>query len=119
MNRAYILRTERHLTQQEVSDAIGVDKLTYHRFENGKVQTKLDTLEKLADYYEVSIDYLIGRSDDPTWIKPGMKMSDFVSMDKAAHADSIDEFPKDIQALSQLIECLIDKALDARDTNNH
>ena len=48
-------------TQQEVADAVGCTKSAYHRYENSERQPPLETLVSLADYFEVSIDYLLGR----------------------------------------------------------
>ena len=59
------LRIEKHKTQEEVSERIGINIRSYQRLENGDTKNpSLDTLIKLADYYNVSLDYLVGRSND-------------------------------------------------------
>ena len=52
-------------TQLYVAEKIGVARVTYTGYENGTKQPPLDTINKLADFFEVTTDYLLGRSDDP------------------------------------------------------
>ena len=59
------LRLSKKVTQKEIADAIGVSSVSVQRFEYGSVRPSLDTLIALADYFDVSLDYLVGRSDDP------------------------------------------------------
>jgi len=58
------LREERALTQKEVADAIGGTQSNLGKWEKGKTQPPADMVAKLADFFEVSMDYLLGRSDD-------------------------------------------------------
>ncbi|AEE95322.1 helix-turn-helix domain-containing protein [Mahella australiensis] len=57
------LRLEKGLSQKEIANAIGVDRTTYNKYETGKSQPDFDTVQKLADFFGVSVDYLLGRSD--------------------------------------------------------
>jgi HTH-type transcriptional regulator, competence development regulator len=52
-------------TQEYVADLIGVARTTYTAYERGTKQPQLDTVNKLADLFEVSADYLLGRTDNP------------------------------------------------------
>lgn len=54
------LRKQRHCTLQKVADAIGVSNGTVANYENEKREPNIATLIKLADYFDVSVDYLIG-----------------------------------------------------------
>ena len=56
------LRTEKGMTQNEVAKVIGYSSLSYARYEKGEREPDINTLCKLADYFEVSVDYLIGRT---------------------------------------------------------
>lgn len=58
------LRAARGLTQKDVYTAIGVSPIVYQRYEYGR-SPALDKLLALADYFNVSLDYLVGRSDTP------------------------------------------------------
>ena len=54
-------REDNDLTQKEVAEALGIDFRQYSRYENGKNQIPVNYLIKLADFYHVSTDYLLGR----------------------------------------------------------
>ncbi len=61
------LRDQADLSQQEVADNIGVARLTYAKLESGERQPKLDEIQALSRYYEVSTDELInGLVKEPT-----------------------------------------------------
>lgn len=59
------LRLERTLTQKQVADGLGIAEQAYQRYEYGKITPSATVLIALADFYNVSLDYLVGRSDDP------------------------------------------------------
>ncbi|PEM33436.1 helix-turn-helix domain-containing protein [Bacillus pseudomycoides] len=59
------LRRERNITQEQLGNAIGVSKMAISYFEKGKKAPGRETLEKIADYFNITTDYLLGRSDDP------------------------------------------------------
>ena len=56
------LRDSRGMSQQEVADAIDLPVSTYRKYEYGNRQVPLEVLFQLADFYEVSLDYLMGRA---------------------------------------------------------
>ena len=58
------LRAARGLTQKDVYTAIGVSPIVYQRYEYGRSPAR-DKLLALADYFQVSLDYLVGRTDEP------------------------------------------------------
>lgn len=60
MNRLKQLRKEKGLTQQKVADEIGVTKRTYIYWENEESQIKTNKASQLADYFGVSVGYLLG-----------------------------------------------------------
>lgn len=62
MNRLKELRTEKGLTQQELADVVEVTKLTIANWENEKHKIKSDKAQLLADYFGVSVAYLLGYS---------------------------------------------------------
>jgi transcriptional regulator with XRE-family HTH domain len=65
-NRLKKLRIERNLTQEQLGNKINVTKVSISGYENGNRTPDMETLQKIADTLEVSIDYLLGRSDDPS-----------------------------------------------------
>ena len=58
-------RKQYGVTQQQVADAIRVLKPAYQRYEYGTNIPTATVLIKIADAYNVSLDYLVGRSDNP------------------------------------------------------
>ena len=60
------LREDLDKTQQEVASFLGMQRSVYRRYEGGERETPAWVVVKLADYYKVSTDYLLGRTDDPT-----------------------------------------------------
>ena len=59
------IRIEKMLTQKQVATGIGVGERQYQYYEYGEKVPSALLLISLADYFDVSIDYLVGRSDDP------------------------------------------------------
>ena len=59
------LRKSRGLTQKQVYEAVGLSALGYQRYEYGTREPAYQKLIALADYFDVSLDYLCGRSDNP------------------------------------------------------
>ena len=57
------LRKVKGVTQQEVADYLGVNRVSYTDYENGKNKISPERLSKLADYFGVSVDVLLGRSN--------------------------------------------------------
>lgn len=57
------LRIDHDLTIKELSSILGLHRDVYARYEKGIRDFPIDILMKLADYYNCSIDYLVGRSD--------------------------------------------------------
>lgn len=56
------IRKQRKLTMKEVAEAIGTSLSAYQKYENGTCDVSTETLCKLADFYEVTADYILGRN---------------------------------------------------------
>ena len=59
------LRVSHSLSQKEVADYLQINQSTYSKFELNKATIPIELLNKLANYYHVSLDYLLKISDDP------------------------------------------------------
>ncbi len=59
------LRNDRDLTQEQVAKILNVKQNTYSQYEIGTISFPLDYVIKLAVFYDVSIDYLVGLTDEP------------------------------------------------------
>ena len=60
-------------TQQEMADYLGISRQAYSNYENGKREPDYETLLKLGEYLDCSIDYLLGKKSDPS---PKAEVSD-------------------------------------------
>lgn len=81
MLRLKEVRKSKGLTQQDVATYVGISQNNYSYWENGKVKIDNDSIKKLADLFNVSVDYLLGR-DAPTH-----------TLDNAYTPDAIFPFP--------------------------
>jgi len=63
MSRLKELREKYNLSQKEISNILNVSQVAYSYYEKGKRSIPVDILIALADYYETSIDYLLGITD--------------------------------------------------------
>lgn len=58
-----ILREARHMTQVELARALSVSKQAVSNWENNNIQPSVEMVETLADYFGVTVDYLLGRNN--------------------------------------------------------
>jgi len=63
--RLIFLKESNHLLQKDIAAHIGVPLRSYQRYEYGERVPSISILIALADYFEVSLDYLVGRTDNP------------------------------------------------------
>lgn len=63
-SRLCALRKEKGLRQVDMAEILGITQTHYQRIEKGKINIPTLTLCILADYFEVSTDYLLGRSEE-------------------------------------------------------
>ena len=106
------VRQDKKLTQKEVADALGISQPSYQQWENGKRSPSGETLEKLATYFNVSVDYLLGRSirkfsfetNEPIGTETAVtfftleqaNMVNFLSMLKKENQDKVQEYIFDL-----------------------
>lgn len=62
------LRTSNSLTQDELSKSLKISRSTIGMYEKGAREPDFETLESIADFFNVDIDYLLGRTDKTTFI---------------------------------------------------
>lgn len=60
------LRIDHGYTQKEIAKYLNIKQNTYSQYEIGKLNYPVDALIKLADFYDVSVDYLLGRTEVKT-----------------------------------------------------
>ena len=59
------LKNERKLLQKDIASSVGLSLRAYQYYEKGQKEPTLSVLLRLADYFDVSLDYLVGLSDTP------------------------------------------------------
>lgn len=60
------LRIDGGYTQKQIAEYLHIKQNTYSQYEIGVLNYPIDVLERLADFYEVSVDYLLGRTEIKT-----------------------------------------------------
>lgn len=64
--RLKVLRKTKRIKQTDMASYLGITSRNYQDYEYDKIDLPLSKAIALADYFDVSLDYLVGRSDDPT-----------------------------------------------------
>lgn len=67
IDRLKDLRTSKKLTQAEMADKLKIARTTYAAYEQGKREPDDDTKLKIANYFDVTVDYLLGKNQTPKW----------------------------------------------------
>ena len=65
MNRIKELRLAKNITQEELGKVLNVQKAAISKYENGRVEPSIEVLKLASKFFDVSTDYLLGRSDSP------------------------------------------------------
>ena len=63
------IREDRDLKQKEIAQVLHVSQNTYSQYETGVISLTAEVLIKLADFYGVSVDYLLDRTKNPNLLK--------------------------------------------------
>ena len=66
IERLKTLRSRKNLLQKDVADILGIHERQYRRYEAGTTHPPMRKLVELCNFYEVTIDYILGLSDDDT-----------------------------------------------------
>jgi len=100
MNLKY-LRKQNNKTQEEIAQILNTNQVTYGRYELETSEPTIDTLIKLADLYDVSLDYLVGRQyanevgyltkEQKEFIKLFLKLDEFDQAKVAGYVSGIIE----------------------------
>lgn len=63
------LRIDSDLSQREISEILHISQRSYSHYETGTRGIPTEMLIRIADYYNISIDYLLGRTDNKEMVK--------------------------------------------------
>lgn len=81
--RLKTLREEKHFSQDYVSQILGCSRSNYAMYESGRINTPVEQISKLAELYDVSVEYLIELTDSPNDNKK------FCQFNKATFIDNV------------------------------
>ncbi len=76
MNRLRELRRQRGITMKELGNAFGLAESTISQYETGKRQPDNETLVKFAEYFHVTVDYLLGKEQKNEFVAQNDKLYD-------------------------------------------
>ena len=115
MNRLKELRQKKGDTQEVVAKAMGVTRRGYQKWENGESQIKPEKAQKLADYFGVSVGYLLGYNDNLDMVLKGRgtDMADLPNILVATRIDflndkkEIEKLKRETLASIQFIESIV------------
>lgn len=95
MLRLRELRTEIGKTQAEMADILQISRQVYANYENKINEPSLEMLEKIADFFECSIDYLLGHSDDFGNVTVNKKSPSSVTPEEQKLLDDFRSLPRE------------------------
>jgi transcriptional regulator with XRE-family HTH domain len=93
-NRLRLLRKNKEMTQEKLGEVVGKTKNNISQYERNARQADDETKIQFAKFFDVSMDYLVGLTDDPT---PVSKLCNFVDVDK-----ELDRFIDNVEKLEGL-----------------
>lgn len=88
------LRINNKYTQQELANHLGISRSAIGMYENGEREPDFETLEAIADFFNVDMDYLMGRSNKITTIAAHHEGEDWTEEE----LDEIEEFKKFVRS---------------------
>lgn len=106
------LREKKGLLQKDVANYLKIARNTYSQYEIGAREPDIITLISLADFFDVSVDYLIGRVDDPNVASDalvGTEDGRIVPLDDAGFS------PEELSRITTVVESVVKKYLSTPD----
>lgn len=105
------LRNKRGYSQKELTDRLNLNRSTYARYETSTTQPDFDTLKRLADFFEVSIDYLLGHDrpvDDMTDDEIDSEIKEIMQEVNVWYKDEPKDKKEKLMMLRRIIKTFID-----------
>lgn len=103
-----LLREEKGISQQKLADEIGLSQQSINKYENHDIEPDLETLKRLSDFFETSIDFIVGNTEIRNKIE---KVEEF-NLNKL-EAECVEKFrvllPKHRQSILSLMDDFINK----------
>ena len=103
-----LLRKENGISQQKLADAIGMSQQSVNQYENHDTEPDILTLCKLADYFETSVDYIVGHTDIRNHSEPTAAYH--LNADEGGIIDKYRALtPRERACVAQVIDTLLEK----------
>ena len=103
-----LLRREYGVSQQRLAEALGTSQQSINQYENHTIEPDIDMLSRMADYFETSIDYIVGRST----VRVSVEKTDAYYLDEA-ESTLIQRYralsPRERDCVNHVIETLMEK----------
>ena len=101
------LRKESGISQKRLADAIDVSQQSINQYENHAVEPDISTLSQMADFFDTSIDFIVGRTDSRE--PPGNKPDKRLNRDEALLIEKYRRLnPEEKRSLQKLLDTLLD-----------
>lgn len=99
--RLKLLRTEKRISQSLLATHLGVTQQAIARWEKGETEPDINTIQNLASFFDVSIDYLLGRTDERN---PGTSNDDWPPEAKVLFRDMKKLTPEQFELVKKLVK---------------
>lgn len=110
------LRQGKKLTQTEFADKIGISRGTYAHYEINKRHPDYQTLIKIAKFFDVSTDYLLGVTDNPSRDEnKEQKLKEFLEQPGVPYDENTYIPEEKLKALRELLESVAEKLPDTKE----
>jgi transcriptional regulator with XRE-family HTH domain len=90
-DRIHLLREKHALTQEELAGRLGISRASLSHYETSRREPDYETMNKIATFFKVSIDYLLGRSNNPDAVLD-TDVRDFVDSLELSDDSILDKF---------------------------
>ena len=107
MEKLKLLREEKRISQQKLAEHIGTNQQNIHRYEHGFYEPDIGTLILIANFFNTSVDYLIGNTEVRNKIEPIEKFE--LNNQEATLVEKYRSLPANAQrGVSSLVDALVD-----------
>jgi len=113
--RLQLLRKEHGMSQQDVADKLHIGRSTYAGYELGAREMNYETLKRLSDLYQVTLDYLLGRTEH-RFEKQGLTNVKELLLNSDLHWDGVHLTKEDLLLIRGLLEEIVLQRLN-KDSN--
>ena len=109
------LRKKHKKTQKEMADLLGITRPAYTAYESGNRHPDYESLLKIAEFFDVSTDYLLGATDNPTRTEKDQKLKDFLEQPGVPYDENTYIPEEKLKALRELLESVAEKLPDSEE----